>query len=248
MIAGVTTLLLVALGAASVDPPPPVGEPDASAIVRRAVEAVGPVSEVTSLRAEGEVRSEGHADRTVRFEMLSVTGAPRRLLLRQRLADGRAMEMGCRGDTGWMRRPGASAAAPLDAVAVSTATASLLPSRMVLAVADRFPHRTVGTVAPFEGRPCRCVEVEDRDGVKGRLWFDESNGRLAGIETDAKDALRPASRLVIEAWGPAGPLTVPTRLRMRNGDETIVTEFTRVSVDPIPEAAFDPPAEAMPRE
>ncbi len=216
---------------------------DAAATVQRALEAVGPVSEVSSLRAEGEVRVEGHPDRTVRFELLSVAGSPRRLRLRQRLADGRSMEMGCLGETGWMRRPGDATAMPLEAVAVSTVTSPLLPSRMVLSIADRFPHRSPGPDDSFEGRPCRRLDVEDRDGVKGRLWFDAATGRLAGIETDAKPPANDASRLVIEAWGPAGPLTVPVRLRLRRGDETVVTEFRSLSVDPLPEAAFEPPSE-----
>jgi hypothetical protein len=184
----------------------------------------------------------------VRFELLSIAGSPRRLLLRQRLADGRSMEMGCLGEVGWLRRPGDSTAMPLEAVAVSATTSALLPSRMVLSVADRFPHRTPAPSGTFEGRVCDRLEVEDRDGVKGSLWFDPTSGRLTGIETQAKDASRPASRTVIEAWGPAGPLSVPVRLRMRRGDETVVTEFTSVSVEPLADKAFEPPPEVRPVE
>lgn len=226
----------------------PSAATDPAALMRRALEAVGPVSEVTSLRADGEVRVEGHPERTVRFELLSIAGSPRRLLLRQRLADGRSMEMGCLGEVGWLRRPGDSTAMPLEAVAVSATTSALLPSRMVLSVADRFPHRTPAPSGTFEGRVCDRLEVEDRDGVKGSLWFDPTSGRLTGIETQAKDASRPASRTVIEAWGPAGPLTVPVRLRMRRGDETVVTEFTSVSVEPLADKAFEPPPEVRPVE
>lgn len=235
----------VAVIAASLLAGPPVdaASPDPAETVRRAVEAVGPVSEVASLRAEGEVRVEGHPDRTVKFELLSIAGTPRRLLLRQRLPDGRSMEMGCQGETGWLRRPGESKAMPLEAAAVTASTAGLLPSRMMLAVADRFPHRAAAASGSFQGRPCLRLDVEDRDGVTGRLWFDASDGRLAGIETDARDAARPESRMVIEAWGPAGPLRVPTRLRVTRGDETIVTEFACVRVDPIPETTFEPPIE-----
>jgi hypothetical protein len=236
-------IALALIMASLAGPPVDAVASDPAALFRRALEAVGPVSEVTSLRAEGEVRVQGHPDRTVRFELLSIAGSPRRLLLRQRLADGRSMEMGCRGEIGWLRRPGDTAATPLEAVAVSVTAAALLPSRMVLAVADRFPHRSAAPAGTFEGRACDRLEVEDRDGVKGRLWFDAASGRLAGIETDAKDAARPASLTVIEAWGPAGPLTVPTRLRMRRGDETIETEFSGVSVEPIPDRAFEPPVE-----
>ena len=235
-----------ALLVASLAGPPAATDP--AALVRRALEAVGPVSEVTSLRADGEVRVEGHPERTVRFELLSIAGSPRRLLLRQRLADGRSMEMGCLGEVGWLRRPGDSTAMPLEAVAVSATTSALLPSRMVLSVADRFPHRTPAPSGTFEGRVCDRLEVEDRDGVKGSLWFDPTSGRLTGIETQAKDASRPASRTVIEAWGPAGPLTVPVRLRMRRGDETVVTEFTSVSVEPLADKAFEPPPEVRPEE
>jgi hypothetical protein len=226
----------------------PSAATDPAALMRRALEAVGPVSEVTSLRADGEVRVEGHPERTVRFELLSIAGSPRRLLLRQRLADGRSMEMGCLGEVGWLRRPGDSTAMPLEAVAVSATTSALLPSRMVLSVADRFPHRTPAPSGTFEGRVCDRLEVEDRDGVKGSLWFDPTSGRLTGIETQAKDASRPASRTVIEAWGPAGPLSVPVRLRMRRGDETVVTEFTSVSVEPLADKAFEPPPEVRPVE
>jgi hypothetical protein len=233
-----------ALLVASLAAPPAATDP--AALMRRALEAVGPVSEVTSLRADGEVRVEGHPERTVRFELLSIAGSPRRLLLRQRLADGRSMEMGCLGEVGWLRRPGDSTAMPLEAVAVSATTSALLPSRMVLSVADRFPHRTPAPSGTFEGRVCDRLEVEDRDGVKGSLWFDPTSGRLTGIETQAKDASRPASRTVIEAWGPAGPLTVPVRLRMRRGDETVVTEFTSVSVEPLADKAFEPPPEVRP--
>ncbi len=235
-----------ALLVASLAGPPAATDP--AALMRRALEAVGPVSEVTSLRADGEVRVEGHPERTVRFELLSIAGSPRRLLLRQRLADGRSMEMGCLGEVGWLRRPGDSTAMPLEAVAVSATTSALLPSRMVLSVADRFPHRTPAPSGTFEGRVCDRLEVEDRDGVKGSLWFDPTSGRLTGIETQAKDASRPASRTVIEAWGPAGPLTVPVRLRMRRGDETVVTEFTSVSVEPLADKAFEPPPEVRPEE
>lgn len=235
-----------ALLVASLAGPPAATDP--AALMRRALEAVGPVSEVTSLRADGEVRVEGHPERTVRFELLSIAGSPRRLLLRQRLADGRSMEMGCLGEVGWLRRPGDSTAMPLEAVAVSATTSALLPSRMVLSVADRFPHRTPAPSGTFEGRVCDRLEVEDRDGVKGSLWFDPTSGRLTGIETQAKDASRPASRTVIEAWGPAGPLSVPVRLRMRRGDETVVTEFTSVSVEPLADKAFEPPPEVRPVE
>jgi hypothetical protein len=222
-------------------PPQPPATPEPDAIMQRALAAVGPAQDVSSLRTEGEVRVEGHPDRTVRFELLSIAGSPRRLLLRQRLPDGRDMGMGCQGDVGWMRRPGDARATPIEPVAVSATVAGLLPSRMVLAVADRFPHRKSAPAGTFEGRNCLRLDVEDRDGVRGRIWFDAVSGRIAGIETDAKDAAQPASRLVFEAWGPAGALTVPVRLRMQRGDETLVTEFRTISVEPIPEAAFDPP-------
>ena len=235
-VALVATLLLAG-------PPTEPVSPEPGAIMQRALAAVGPVADVSSLRAEGEVRVPDHPERTVRFELLSIAGSPRRLLLRQRLPDGRQMEMGCQGEVGWMRRPGDDRAMPIEPVAVSATVAGLLPSRMVLSVADRFPHRQSAPAGAFEGRTCLRLDAEDRDGVKGRLWFDADSGRLAGIETEAKDAARPASRLVFEAWGAAGPLTVPTRLRMQRGDETLITEFRAISVEPIPEAAFAPPAE-----
>jgi len=224
-------------------PPAEPAAPGPGEIMQRALAAVGPVADVSSLRAEGEVRVQDHPERTVRFELLSIAGSPRRLLLRQRLPDGRDMEMGCQGDVGWMRRPGDARATPIEPVAVSATVAGLLPSRMVLAVADRFPHRKSAPAGTFDGRNCLRLDVEDRDGVKGRIWFDVASGRIAGIETDAKDAAQPASRLVFEAWGPAGALTVPVRLRMQRGDETLVTEFRTISVEPIPETAFDPPPE-----
>lgn len=241
---------LLLLSALAADPPPAekvVTPPPAAdtphQVIQRAIDAVGPIEAAPNLRAVGTV-DDARAGRT-EFELLAIAGTPRRILLRQKLADGRTMEMGCNDETGWMRPPSGGPPVAMEPAAVSTVTSALLPNRMMLAIADRFPIRRMGPVEEVPGgtAACRRLELEDRDGERGQAWFDleTSHLRLLRTGTGASQA-----SLTVAAWRRSGPLEMPVWLVTRRGDETVTTRFTTIELEPIPPERFAPPAD-LPR-
>ena len=70
-----------------------------------------------------------------------------------------------------MRVAGRDGVLELEPAAVVATCAPLVPSLMVMAVADRFPTRTLGPAETLDGVACRRVDLEDRDGLPGAAWF-----------------------------------------------------------------------------
>lgn len=221
----------------------PASTPTASQVMQRAIDAVGPAGDARFVRVEGTVDGpDGHST----IEMLATSTRPARLVIRQRLADGRALETGCDGEVAWMRSPRDGSVQPLECAAVLASGAGLLPTRMMFALADRFPIRTLAPRETREGRPCDRLELEDRDGARASAWFDVATGRLIEIRTPDRAPGSPPNVLRVEAWTTVGALTLPTTISARKGDAVTRSVFTRVSLDPIADAAFAPPPD-LPR-
>jgi hypothetical protein len=239
-------LLLAALAAdpppaaTAVTPPPPPTTPHQ--VMQRAIDAVGPLEAAPHLRAQGTVDTRG--DRT-EFELLAIAGAPRRILLRQRLADGRLMEMGCDGETGWMRPPSGGPPVAMEPAAISTVASALLPNRMMLAIADSFPIRSMGPIEAVPGGTAACqrLELEDRDGARGQAWFDLETGHLRLLRVGSGAS---QESLTVAAWRRSGSLEMPAWLVTRRGDETVTTRFTAIELDPIPPERFAAPKDLPP--
>lgn len=235
--------VLTATLAVHADPPAEATDTEASRrsasqVMQRAVDAVGPAGSVRFVRAEGTI--EGPDGRST-IELLSSTAKPTRLIIRQRLADGRLLETGCNGDVAWMRGPRDDTVQSLECAAVIATGAALLPTRMMFALADRFPIRSMGPREMRDGRACERLELEDRDGARASAWFDAASGRLLEIRTlDRKPGAAP-SILRIEAWTTVGQLNLPTTISARKGDAVTRSTFTHISLDPIPDDAFAPP-------
>ena len=241
----VACCVLAASPGALADPPANTAETEASArsasqVMQRAVDAVGPASSVKFVRAEGTI--EGPDGRST-IELLSSTAKPTRLIIRQRLADGRLLETGCNGELAWMRGPRDETVQLIECSAVIATGAGLLPTRMMFALADRFPIRSMGPREMRDGKACERLELEDRDGAHASAWFDAASGRLLEIRTQDRKPGAPPSILRIEAWTTVGQLTLPTTISARKGDAVTRSTFTRISVDPIPDADFAPPKE-----
>lgn len=216
----------------------PRADPTPAELFDRAVQAVGPVAQVPFLRAEGTLSNERG---TSSLEVLWCARAPRRLLVRERSADGALNETGCDGTRGWMRLAGREGALEVEPAAVIAGNAGLVPPLLVLALADRFPHRTLGPEETLEGVACRRLELEDRDGVPGAAWFEAKTGRLHAFRVQARRD-QPAMTTTISEWTTVGPLTVPSALRSVRDTRTTTVRFTRFMTDPIDDAAFKGPA------
>ncbi len=245
----VTRFLAAAAGAVAVaaaEPPPtepPVAantETTSQSVWQRAIHATGPVHEARFLRVEGRITSN---EGTTRIQFLSSLVRPRRLVIRQTLPDLRVMEMGCHGDLGWLRSPIDGTVKPMEATAVVAASAGLIPTNMMFALADRFPHRQLGPIEMDHGVPCRRLELEDRDGIKGSAWFDERTGQLRRLRTLDRDPLKPATELSIDAWKTLGTLSVPCIITIQTGNQVTRSEMTSISLEPIPDSEFAPPKE-----
>lgn len=233
--------------AAAHAPTPPAATDPAGAANRlfeRAIAAVGPVERVPFLRATGRIE---HGEDRSAIEVLWNARAPRRIVVRERLADGRVNETGCDGERGWMRVAGRESALELEPAAALATAAPLVPSLMVMAVADRFPSRTLGPIEPQDGVSCQRVDLEDRDGLPGAAWFETATGRLRAFRTRAS---RTASPVVtsIESWAAAGPLTVPACIVSRGSGPAVRTAFVSIETTPIPDADFRAPLPRAPRE
>lgn len=245
---GLAPLLALAIGIpqaapAPTEPRPPsqaAPAPTASGLFDTAIAAVGPVDRVACLRATGTIDSGGARSE---LEVLWNARAPRRVVVRERLADGGLNETGCDGARGWMRVAGRDGVLELEPAAVVATCAPLVPSLMVMAVADRFPTRTLGPSETLDGVACRRVDLEDRDGLPGAAWFEASSGRLRAFRTQASRASAPVTT-TIEAWTQAGPLLVPARLVSRSAGSTVRTTFARVDSDALPDAVFRSPLPA----
>ena len=245
---GAALLLALALG----DPPAAPFEatkpaaakrdeaPAATQLFDRAIAAVGPVERAPFLRATGTIETGGERSE---LEVLWSARAPRRAVVRERLADGGVNETGSDGVRGWMRVAGREGVREIEPAVVIATCAPLVPSLMVMAVADRFPTRTLGPVETLDGVACRRVDLEDRDGLPGAAWFDVASGRLHAFRTQASRAVAPVTT-TIAAWMQAGPLTVPSRLVSRGAGPAVRTAFTRVETDAIADAAFRTPLPA----
>ena len=237
--------LIVALSLAG--PPQPAAEPTpipratesptASSYFDRAIAAVGPVDRAPFLRAIGTIETDGTRSE---LEVLWSARTPRRAVVRERLADGGVNETGSDGERGWMRVAAREGVREIEPAAVIATCAPLVPSLMVMAVADRFPTRTIGPDETLDGVKCRRIDLEDRDGLPGAAWFEASTGRLRAFRTQATRAAAPVTT-TIETWMQAGPLTVPSRLVSRAPGSTVRTIFTRVETDAIADAAFRSP-------
>jgi hypothetical protein len=226
----------------------PASNPDAHApttaadatpaqLFARAIAAVGPTERVPCLRAEGAIETpEGRSEITILWN----ARPPRRIVVRERMADGREAAWGCTGERGWMRVPGRDATLDVEPAAVIATKAGLVPSLMVMALADRFPLRTPGADETLDGIACRRVDLEDRDGLPGAAWFEVTSGRLHAFRTQASRADAPTVT-TIEAWADAGPLHVPARLVSRSGDRVVRTTFTRLAIEALPDAEFAAP-------
>ena len=241
---------LLLLAAIATDPPPAqkvVATPPTTAtphqVIQRAIDAVGPLEAAPNLRAVGSV-DDARGGRT-EFELLAIAGTPRRILLRQKTADGRTLEMGCNGETGWMRPPAGGPPVEMEPAAISTVTSALLPNRMMLAIADRFPVRRMGPVEEVPGGTAACqrLELEDRDGTRGQAWFDLETGHLRLLRTGTGASQESLS---VAAWRRTGQLEMPIWLVTRRGDETVTTRFTTIELEPIPPERFAPPTD-LPR-
>lgn len=215
---------------------PAATDPTPAQLFRRAIEAVGPISQAPCLRAEGVIESDqARSDVTLLWN----AKAPRRIVVRERLHDGRLVEWGCNGERGWMRVPGRETTVDVEPAAVLATKAALVPSVMVMALADRFTVRTGSAPDVLDGVRCRRVDLEDRDGLPGAAWFDADTGRLRAFRTQAARDETP-TLTTIEAWAAAGPLQVPAKLVSRTGDRTVRTTFARLSTDPLPDELFAP--------
>lgn len=242
--------LLVAFALAGPPEATPAKAPDAPAspspaqaantFFDRAIAAVGPVERAPFLQATGTIETGGERSE---LEVLWSARAPRRTVVRERLADGGVNETGSDGVRGWMRVAGRAGVREIEPAVVIATCAPLVPSLMVMAVADRFPTRTLGPVETLDGVACRRVDLEDRDGLPGAAWFDVANGRLSVFRTQASRAAAPVTT-TIEAWMQAGPLTVPSRLVSRGAGPAVRITFTRVETDAIADAAFRTPLPA----
>ncbi len=212
-------------------------DPTPAQIFARALAAVGPVQSFPCLRAEGSIETpESRSALTIVWD----ARPPRRIVVRETLADGRVAEWGCDARRGWIRVPGREAPVELEPVAVMAVRAALVPSNMVMALADRFPIRTAVTPETLDGVRCLRVDLEDRDGLPGAAWFDMETGRLRAFRSQASREDTPGLT-TIEAWTEVGPLRLPSRLTCRSGDRVTRTTFTSLSVEAIPDAAFAPP-------
>jgi|GEM_PF-2851853 len=210
----------------------------ATSVMQRAIDAVGPVSEVKFVRVQGTIDGpEGHST----IDMLSATNRPARLLIRQRLPDQKVMEIGCNGEIAWMRNPRDGSVQPLETAAVIATSAGMLPTRMMFAIADRFPHRSLGAREKYDDVLCQRLDLEDRDGMKGCAWFRVDTGQLLAIRNIDRDPTAPATEMKIESWLTVGPLTVPGKISVQRGAEITRSAFTVVAFDAIPEADFAPP-------
>jgi len=222
----------------------PPAAPTADALFERAITAVGAIERVPCVRASGTIETGGARSE---LEVLWNARAPRRAVVRERLADGGVNETGSDGERGWMRVAGREGVREIEPAAVIATCAPLVPSLMVIAVADRFPTRALGPDETLDGVACRRVDLEDRDGLPGTAWFETSSGRLHAFRTRGSRASDPVTT-TIEAWMPAGPLTVPARLVSRGTGPTVRTTFTRVEIDALPDAAFRCPLPATARD
>lgn len=212
-------------------------DPTPSQLFARAVEAVGPLKSTPFLRAEGVVETpEGRSDVTILWS----ARPPRRIVLRERLSDGRVAEWGCDATRGWMRVPGRLAPLEVETAAVLAVRAAFVPSNMVMALADRFPIRTSATPETLDGVRCTRVALEDRDGLPGVAWFECDTGRLRAFQTQPSRTEAP-SVTTIQAWTKVGPLTLPSSLVSRTSDRVTRTTFTHLSTNAIPDADFTPP-------
>lgn len=209
-----------------------------------AIAAVGPIERAPFVQASGSIETGGERSE---LEVLWSARAPRRVLVRERLADGGVNETGCDGARGWMRVAGRDGVRELEPAAVVATCAPLVPSLMIMAVADRFPSRSLGPTETIDGVACRRVDLEDRDGLPGAAWFDVANGRLRAFRTRASRATDPVTT-TIEAWTQAGLLTVPARLVSRGTGPAVRTTFTRVDTAAIPDAAFRAPLPAAAKD
>ena len=224
--------------ATAAQPTPPIAsDPTPAQLFQRAIACVGPIEQAPCLRAEGVIETAGgRSDITLLWN----ARAPRRIVVRERLSDGRVAEWGASGERGWMRAPGREAPIEVEPAAVLASKAALVPSLMVLALADRFPHRTSAAIETIEGVRCHRVDLEDRDGLPGAAWFDTGTGRLRAFQTRGSRNETPTTT-TIEAWTSAGALQVPSRLVCRSGTSEVRTTFSRLSVEPIADEAFAPP-------
>ena len=241
---GFALLLALALAgppeAAQPKPDAAAAAPTADRLFERAIAAVGAIDRVPCVRASGTIETGGTKSE---LEVLWNARAPRRAVVRERLADGGVNETGSDGERGWMRVAGRDGLREIEPAAVIATCAPLVPSLMVIAVADRFPTRTLGPAETVDGVACRRVDLEDRDGLPGAAWFETASGRLHAFRTRASRASDPVTT-TIEAWTQAGPLTVPARLVSRGTGPTVRTTFTRVEIDALPDAAFRCPLPA----
>lgn len=214
------------------------GAPTPSAIFQRAIACVGPVDRVASLRAEGSIETAGQ---TRALRILWRARTPRGLLVRETSPSGAISESGCNGARGWMRVAGRDTVLDVEPAAVMAANAGMVPPLMVMALADRSLQRTLGPVETLDGVACRRLDLEDRDGLPGAAWFEESTGRLRAFRSQPRRS-EPARTTTITAWTAVGALSVPSAYRIEHAGQVTVVRFSRISEEPIPEEDFRPPS------
>lgn len=230
----ITAWLLAAI--AAVAQTPKTETPTPAGLFDRAIAAVGPVERVPTLHAEGSI--EDPSGRSS-IEVLWSARAPRRLLVRVKSAAGAVSESGCDGTRGWMIVPGRADALDVEPAAILAANAGLVPPLMVMALADRFPQRTLGPDETIDGVRCTRVDLEDRDGMPGAAWFEVASGRLRAFRTQRRRS-EPAMTTTITEWTSVGPLTLPATLRSVRDGKVTQLRFDRIRADPIEAGAFAP--------
>ena len=221
---------------------PQVDQPTVSAVVRRAIDVVGGQKEIQSLRIEGVVSS---PQGITHIQMLVQGSGPEKFRVTQKLPGGQSMESGTDGEVAWLRSPIDGSWRLLDRRGVLSASVGVLPYRMMVAIFERFPTRTLGPLEMKDGVMCRRIDMKDREELEAKAWLEESSGKLRVLQTSEAATTGVPTVMTIEAWTKVGDLDIPRRISIRRGEALTTSDFTTISSDPIDAALFAPPAEVV---
>lgn len=175
------------------------------------------------------------------FETLAA--APDRMRIRIDLAALGSMQRGYDGTAGWAVDPAVGPrlvdGAELDEMR------TMADFYYDLHPPGTFVSATVVERTAFEGRDCYAVKLVRASGFEVLEYYDAQTSLLAGFRMNSTSSMGtvPSVVTVLEDYKPFGGVLTPTRARQRAmGIESVMT-ITSIDYEPIPAAAFTPPAE-----
>ena len=241
-------LMLALCGAALIAGPGhgmTTAKPEGSVLLQRFLRSVGgetAIRSIRSLSASGTIQLPGTPDPGT-FQWAVADGG--RCVFEMKFPSLGSSRFGSNGTIGWetISLGDSTQSTILDSSDVDRRRrranwfelALTLPARAV-------SFDTIGTTN-FDGATAWEVRMEDATGRVQHLFFDAESSLLSGVRLIERGPLGPADITIrFEEWKPVGPLRLFHRVTIDHANVHMKMHFEKVSLAPIPDAAFLPPA------